>query len=142
MEGATEKEIKQTATLTMEILRDREDYKKLSKEQYQVAFRQSRDEAYKKVFGLHFFSRTNYYNEFRRKLFSKIGKELNQRPRKGGRQTHPKPKKEVNPLTLENIGNERTREALRRDLQEESDRKQAVKMLQTEFSGIIPSQYP
>ena len=74
-------------------------------------------------------------------FFSAIGKELNRRPRKGGHRTHPKPKK-TKPLTLENVGNEKTRKALERDLQEEKGCREAVAMLQPEFSGIIPSQYP
>lgn len=134
----------------MEILRNREDFRWLSKKEYNVAFRQSRDEACKRVFGSHIFNRFDYYKDFRKKLFSEIGKELGGRPRKYGRRTHPKvrvvsktnsDRNGQKPLTLNSIGDERTRKALERDLREEAERKEAVNLLQTEFSEIISSQY-
>jgi len=134
-----QEKVKRVGNILMDEMRSRDDYHKLSSNQRDVVFRQERRKAIIKVFGQWVLN--SHYDDFRRELFSEIGKELNRRPRKGGRRTHPKAKPASKPLTLENIGNERTREALRRDLQEERERKQAVKLFQAEFPGVIPAQY-
>jgi len=108
--------------LTMEILRSRKDYSKLRGKPYGVAFKNSRNQAIRQVTGCWIEDkkhRDSYSN-----LVTKIGKELNRRPRKGQRRTEPKKRNPGNkPLCVRNIGNKRTREKILADLHPGMDKK-------------------
>lgn len=119
------KELQRVCDLTMEILRNRDDYQNLHKNnsKYSEALKASRDCAIRQVIGNYIFDKKR--EESLGQLKSIVGKELNSRPRKGQWRNHPKPiKKVVGKSSANKIGNKKTREKT------QSEKKKPSKMMQ------------
>lgn len=101
----------------MEILRNRNDYVRLDGRDgsREKAFRESREQAIRQVIGV--WIENKKHKDLLAELHSKIGLQLNRRPRKWERRTDPKKRPSVS-VSSKNIGNEKTRKIFERHNEE------------------------